>query len=138
MPRSISSAAEPTTVGCVPAAAHGSMRRTLSSQMQSVTPGKDATRHPCQLLLLPLTHPLHLIHSASPTPPYPSTAPPLHPPQVTKESTDEFVGRMQGYLMLYAAAMQVCAGTHHCVQQCFSCALCSGAAVSSWRRHRAY
>lgn len=28
-------------------------------------------------------------------------------PQVTKESTDEFVGRMQGYLMLYAAVMQV-------------------------------
>ncbi|KAI7837388.1 hypothetical protein COHA_008755 [Chlorella ohadii] len=26
--------------------------------------------------------------------------------EVTKESTDEFVGRMQGYLMLYAAAMQ--------------------------------
>lgn len=31
----------------------------------------------------------------------------LLPSQVTKESTDEFVGRMQGYLMLYAAAMQV-------------------------------
>jgi hypothetical protein len=27
--------------------------------------------------------------------------------QVERESTDEFVGRMQGYLMLYAAAMQV-------------------------------
>ena len=35
----------------------------------------------------------------------PALLPPL--PQVTKESTDEFVGRMQGYLMLYAAAMQV-------------------------------
>ena len=27
--------------------------------------------------------------------------------QVDRESTDEFVGRMQGYLMLYAAVMQV-------------------------------
>ena len=38
-------------------------------------------------------------------------------PQVTKESTDEFVGRMQGYLMLYAAVMQVRMMAGHRVQQ---------------------
>lgn len=27
--------------------------------------------------------------------------------QISRESTDEFVGRQAGYLMLYAAAMQV-------------------------------
>lgn len=33
---------------------------------------------------------------------------------MSRESTDEFVGRQQGYLMLYAAVTQV-------QQPCFSC-----------------
>lgn len=41
--------------------------------------------------------------------------------QVTKESTDEFVGRMQGYLMLYAAVMQV-----RMMPGSRWCAVCSG------------